>query len=42
LFAAPPLAGAAADQLGVGSVFVIMAALSLIAGLWAAVAKGLR
>jgi len=41
MFVAPPIAGAIADQLGVGSVFVLMAALSVIACVWAALTRGL-
>lgn len=41
MFAAPPLAGAAADQLGLGSVFLSMAALSVVGGVWAVFTRGL-
>ncbi len=41
MFAAPPIAGAVADQLGVGSVFLLVAGFSLVASVWAAVTRGL-
>ena len=42
MFAAPPLAGMIADQLGIGAVFFAMAALSVAASVWAAVTAGLE
>jgi MFS family permease len=42
MFAAPPLAGAVADQYGVGSVFILMAVFSAIACVWAALTRGLN
>jgi predicted MFS family arabinose efflux permease len=41
MFAAPPLAGAVADQFGIGAVFYLMAALSVAASVWATVSSGL-